>query len=383
MIDRVAKGDILYPAKVNRVAVHLDAFPDILPPRIIEEYTSRELEHTTHYLERVHCKCERFIGVKLAPSTVASATTIGECLSCDGAACMICLTQLDEEEKVSKALDRGCKEKLEALEKQRLDFIDGTDRGKSYQICPFCKRIGYLPEACHHIYCECGEEFCYVCGKAASDITYNGHWGKQEGQCLQYPERPRVAVVARQAAGRWNEQLQEAARQEAARLDDQFLWALAGRFQNFPVWGELILPRRAARLREFQLAQRANAPMAPAAPNPLHELRVNLEERLQALEIQVEFLAGHQQPVEVDVADLQEEVDEGAAAPEMPAAPEDHEDLNGEAVHLQQAAPQQQAVPALNLDGHYYIDRHGQRIYGQRPVVLADDDREDDFRNEG
>ena len=136
-------------------------------------------------------------------------------------------------------------------------------------------------------------------------------------------------------------------------------------------------------LREFQLAQRANAPMAPAAPNLLHELRMNLEERLQALEIQVEFLAGHHQPVEVDDADLQEEADEGAAAPEMPAVLEDHEDLNGEAVHLQQAAPQQQAVPALNLDGHYYIDRHGQRTYGQRPVVPVDDDREDDFRNEG
>jgi hypothetical protein len=108
MIDRVAKGDLPYPAKINRVAVDLDAFSDVVPPRIIEEYTSRELEHTTHYLERVHCKCERFIGVKLAPSTVASATTIGQCLSCDGAACMICLTQMDEEEKVSKALDHGC-----------------------------------------------------------------------------------------------------------------------------------------------------------------------------------------------------------------------------------------------------------------------------------
>jgi hypothetical protein len=138
-VERVANGDLEYPVTINNSDIDLDAYAQFLDLSLLESYASRKLEHTTHPDDRVHCKCERFIGVKLAPSTIASATTIGQCLSCDGAACMTCTTQLDKDSKLSKALDHGCKEKLEAPEKQRLSFVNGTDRGKGYQICPFCQ----------------------------------------------------------------------------------------------------------------------------------------------------------------------------------------------------------------------------------------------------
>jgi hypothetical protein len=195
-VERVADGKLTYPAEINWMPFDPNDLSDILDPRILEKYVSRELEHTSHYLHRVHCACERFIGMKIAPPASPNISIIGQCLSCEDAACMVCTTQLDKDLKVSKALDHGCKKKLEDMEKQRLEFVNGPDRGKGYQICPFCKRIGYLPDACHHIFCECGKEFCFRCGKPAKERS--GHWGKQRGQCPQYPEddQPKEDQVA-------------------------------------------------------------------------------------------------------------------------------------------------------------------------------------------
>jgi hypothetical protein len=35
--------------------------------------------------------------------------------------------------------------------------------------------------------CECGEQFCYKCGKPAVEFT--GHWGGEVWQCAQYPTK--------------------------------------------------------------------------------------------------------------------------------------------------------------------------------------------------
>jgi hypothetical protein len=362
-VERVANGDLEYPVTINNSDIDLDAYAQFLDLSLLESYASRKLEHTTHPDDRVHCKCERFIGVKLAPSTIASATTIGQCLSCDGAACMTCTTQLDKDSKLSKALDHGCKEKLEALEKQRLSFVNGTDRGKGYQICPFCKRVGYLPDACHHIVHACGGEFRYLCGKPGKERS--GHWGNHPGQCPQYPMEVQVPAAGAQAGGGLDERLR----------------GLIERFEDIPVWGEFIDAVQPDGPRQIHIAQRANAPvLPPAARVALEELTVDVQERLQVLEAEVESLGLQQQPVEVE--DAGEGPGEQAAAPQVPADAEDHEDSDGE----DEPEPPQQVAATPNPEAYYYLNNRGQRVYAQRPPMPAHDarhDREDDFRNDG
>lgn len=50
-----------------------------------------------------------------------------------------------------------------------------------YQTCPGCKNIVELAEACNHINCSCGQEFCYVCGRSWSE-----RWNLCLHGCPQY-----------------------------------------------------------------------------------------------------------------------------------------------------------------------------------------------------
>lgn len=102
---------------------------------------------------------------------------------------MSCSTSLDQDYTLAGALDHGCKEKLGGKEKDHQDALNGSDRGKRYQICPTCRRFCQLAEACHHINCPCGEQFCYKCGERAT--ADSGHWSSMRrtpaGHCPQYP----------------------------------------------------------------------------------------------------------------------------------------------------------------------------------------------------
>jgi hypothetical protein len=183
MVDRVAGGKLPYPATINQLPVDLAAYATFLDPRLLERYTSKERKHTTHPYKRVHCACKSFIGVVVAPTTDFGAEyrVIGQCLSCEGAACMICKAKLDKNDKLSTALDHNCKANLDAIEKQHSELVNGADRSKKYQICPHCQRLIWLGSACNHISCECGGEFCYICGIAATKDDH--HWGFGRGQC--------------------------------------------------------------------------------------------------------------------------------------------------------------------------------------------------------
>ena len=162
---------------------------------------------------------------------------------------------------------------------------------------------------------------------------------------------------------------------------DERLRGLIERFPDIPVRGELIDAVQPGRPRQLHIPQLANAPvLPPAARAAIEELRVEAEERLHALEAEVERLELQQQLV--DVEDAGEGPGEEAAAPEMPADAVDHEDSDGE--EAPELPPQAAAGP--NPVVYYYINNHGQRVYAQRPPMPAHDarhDREDDFRNEG
>jgi hypothetical protein len=285
------------------------------------------------------------------------------------------------------------------MEAEHQALLNGSDRGKNYQVCPHCRRVINLESACNHITCKCKGEFCYICGKAENDTTATGHWGTGRGQCFQFPWQAREAAAnARRAAeaaanaraaGNLDQppvELDEGPRalQNYAGRGVLFGWEIMAQRANTPValadqiW--FPQPERERALGWRELARRANAPVVQGVQNSVQALGVDLEERLQVPEDRIARLGVQDQPGEVEGAGLQEGGEEEVAAPDVAADPEGDEDLDNE------EDPHQHAAAALGLYAQYYINGHGQRIYGQQPPMPPDDDRqerEDDFFNEG
>jgi hypothetical protein len=51
--------------------------------------------------------------------------------------------------------------------------VEGQVRGEDYQYCPTCKGPVCLIDGCNHVACDCGENFCFFCGKVAEE--HSGH----------------------------------------------------------------------------------------------------------------------------------------------------------------------------------------------------------------
>jgi hypothetical protein len=62
------------------------------------------------------------------------------------------------------------KHKCEVSEEDKK--FKATAKEKGYQECKACGSTVELAEACNHITCECGNQFCYVCGRAWENLSY-------------------------------------------------------------------------------------------------------------------------------------------------------------------------------------------------------------------
>jgi len=71
------------------------------------------------------------------------------------------------------------------LGERRLAF-GGLKKGKDFQICPGrgCGRTIELAEACNAMTCQCGTNFCYICGEKAEPESE--HWLRADGGCPRY-----------------------------------------------------------------------------------------------------------------------------------------------------------------------------------------------------
>jgi hypothetical protein len=66
---------------------------------------------------------------------------------------------------------------LRDLDDATLDAIvpEGVVRGRDFQRCNGCKTSIVLRDGCNHMTCtKCGHNFCYICGKDATEDS--GHW---------------------------------------------------------------------------------------------------------------------------------------------------------------------------------------------------------------
>lgn len=124
-------------------------------PYILLKYLPQQIKHLCRTLPsmRVFCcnpHCEEFIGKRRNPMPEDGRTM--QCVFCAELTCGFC----------AAPAHRGyCRRYGEA---EREAYYDTLDAEKMAH-CPDCGIVVQLAEACNHMTCPCGCEFCYVCGK--------------------------------------------------------------------------------------------------------------------------------------------------------------------------------------------------------------------------
>jgi len=186
--DNAIMSELYFPPRWGKRILDPHKFTDILDEDFLKNYERKQKEWSLAPKLRVYCRntdptkrpqeCGAFLGRRMEDQ---------ECKRCDQCMCYTCLrckecfSSADSEVKEA-VIEHDCDPNVE--EKQREAAFAGLERGKHYQDCPNskCRRRVELKEACNHIICLCGAEFCYLCGKFAEALS--PHW--ISGSCPRY-----------------------------------------------------------------------------------------------------------------------------------------------------------------------------------------------------
>ncbi|KAM0721431.1 hypothetical protein Q7P37_002355 [Cladosporium fusiforme] len=171
-----------WPVKWGRQEMHPRDFAVLFDEKYFAAYEAREAEYKTSALRRVYCNgtggCGKFVGAKMLSALLeGTGIQVFQVCECKARWCLQCGGEYAETHTCRPA---------EELERERRAMTEHLVRGKDYQICPGqdCKRIIELSEACNHMHCRCGEDFCYLCGERAKEGS--DHWREREGGCPKY-----------------------------------------------------------------------------------------------------------------------------------------------------------------------------------------------------
>lgn len=140
------------------------------------------MEYKAPALERVYCECGTFVAPMVGEDARTSWVTLASsklCSGCEARWCLRCAQRCG-----GFGVPHDCVPERR-LGERRL-ALGGLKKGKDFQICPGegCARTIELAEACNAITCQCGINFCYVCGEEAEPESE--HWLRVDGGCPRY-----------------------------------------------------------------------------------------------------------------------------------------------------------------------------------------------------
>ena len=159
----------MYQPKIGGNRINFYALQEVFPSNFIRAYHKRLFEYAVAADRRVYCAektCSQFLG--------ASGDLFPR-VSCDHGhfTCGLCASSI-----ASRRADHVCKEP-----EAEVDAFEGLKRGVDYQKCPKCPAKVELAEACNHMKCICGGQFCFICGQSAEEE--DAHWMRALG-CPRY-----------------------------------------------------------------------------------------------------------------------------------------------------------------------------------------------------
>jgi hypothetical protein len=147
LVQQAAIDEALYPPRCCKVPIPSDAFRELIPTGIWENFEKKSNEYTTPAKDRRYCPwpmCSEFLG------SVQTLDREMACPSCHTLLCTSC-------QQPAHPWDPSCNREDDSA------MIDHLLLENKWQRCPGCGVIVELTFGCNHMTCRCGAEFCYEC----------------------------------------------------------------------------------------------------------------------------------------------------------------------------------------------------------------------------
>ncbi|KPV76549.1 uncharacterized protein RHOBADRAFT_35184 [Rhodotorula graminis WP1] len=158
------KDESLFPPRCDGAEIPLDLVKRYLSQQELFEYSRKAAEFSTP--KRLYCAvatCSTFLGAASGHQVAV------KCPTCQRSTCAGCKGPWHGPIAVCGASPDA-------------DAARALEREFQFKQCPSCKRVVELDSGCHHIYCRCGHEFCYLCA-----AKWQG--GRQTCDCPLWEER--------------------------------------------------------------------------------------------------------------------------------------------------------------------------------------------------
>ncbi|KAF1358876.1 hypothetical protein EJ07DRAFT_121996 [Lizonia empirigonia] len=157
--ERAAENESLYPPKCCGQIFLLDQYEAYVSFEVQWAFQAKEQgEYSVLAKYRVYCAsptCSKFLNPSTHTKDPSNNITYAICQdeTCGKLTCTSCRTLLDGVE------GHTCEQNEDYKKFKQI----ATEKG--FQECPSCASTVELAEACNHISCGCGTEFCYICGQ--------------------------------------------------------------------------------------------------------------------------------------------------------------------------------------------------------------------------
>ena len=128
------------PMSLNLLIPHLDHRSQLV-------LRAKYFEYGTPPMQRVYCptsRCSSFLGPRSHAPTI-------HCKRCGTNVCTGCSSRVHPGENCEEV--KGVKAVKELAQRE------------NWKACPRCSMIVERISGCDHMYCRCGQEFCYDCGQ--------------------------------------------------------------------------------------------------------------------------------------------------------------------------------------------------------------------------
>ncbi|KAL5398791.1 hypothetical protein PMIN06_008422 [Paraphaeosphaeria minitans] len=158
--ENATANESLYPPQCCKEPIYLERFDEFVPAGVKAAFLAKEQgEYTILPKYRVYCAnktCSKFLHPNghIQDAGPNKAYAVCDNDDCFQATCCYCKTLLAD-----GAESHVCKINVED------EKFKETVAKRGFKECFFCGATIELAEACNHITCGCGNNFCYICGK--------------------------------------------------------------------------------------------------------------------------------------------------------------------------------------------------------------------------
>ncbi|OCK85732.1 hypothetical protein K432DRAFT_399997 [Lepidopterella palustris CBS 459.81] len=147
----------------------IEDYEEYLPFELAFDYRVKEREYSIQRRFRTYCasrSCTRFIHPDNYQNEPVNSAL---CDACGSLTCVNCKALIDPTAGIHECI----------VQEEDRQFKKAVQE-HGYQECFNCGATIELTEACNHMSCDCGTEFCYVCGREWEGLHGCPHYGQPD-----------------------------------------------------------------------------------------------------------------------------------------------------------------------------------------------------------